>query len=76
MHTFTAKHGTKILYNNDYLGSIKIVVDTKAVEKSADPEKVWLNIPCEDILEFVAHYIRQQRITKIEQAPVDQILGV
>lgn len=66
MHTFT---GNKILihYNSDMSGDC-FILDKKTKQK--------MEIPCEDILDFVADFIRNQRIDKLEQMETKDILGI
>ena len=66
MHTFNGKK-TRIHFNSDMSGDC-IVINTDTEQK--------VEIPCEDIISFVAEYVRSERIGKIEQMGTDEILGL
>lgn len=66
MHTFT---GRKSLFqaNSDLSGDCYIV-ETETGR--------GIDVPCDDILDFVAEYIRSRRIGEIEQMSTKDILGL
>ena len=66
MHTFKGKK-TTIHYNSDMSG------DCIIFNKETEQEVV---VPCEDILEFVADYVRSRKIGKLEQMDSKEILGL
>ena len=64
MHTFEGK-GCRIHHNSDMSGEVYIC------DKNSDDE---LKVEAQDILDFVANYIRAERIEKLEQMNADSIL--
>lgn len=66
MHTFNGKK-TRIHYNSDMSGNIIIQ------NKDYDLE---LSVLGEDIIDFVAEYVRSQKIGKLEQMDSKEILGL
>lgn len=66
MHTFNGKEIT-IHYDSDMSGYCDII--DKETEQG-------LTVPCEDILDFVANYVRSQKIGKLEQMETKDILGI
>lgn len=66
MHTFNGKK-TTIHYNSDMSGDC--VIFNKETEQKVE-------VSCEDILEFVAEYVRSQKIGKLEQMGSKEILGL
>ena len=57
MHTFVGKK-TRIHYNSDMSGDC-IIMNEETKES--------VKVSCEDILDFVADYVRFQKIYKLEQ---------
>jgi hypothetical protein len=67
MHSFGANKGTIFHFNSDFSGNV-IIRDN--VEEGKEIE-----IPGEDILEFVAYcYVQNKKIGKLENATVDELL--
>lgn len=66
MHTFDGK-SCRIHFNSDMSGEIHIV------EKDSDKE---IEVDGQDILDFVANYVRSERISKLEQMETKEILGL
>ena len=66
IHTFNGKK-TRIHYNSDMSGNI--IIQHKYYE-------LELSILGEDILDFVAEYVRSQKISKLEQMDSKEILGL
>lgn len=66
MHTFNGKK-TRVRYNNDMSGNI--IIQHKDYE-------LELSVLGEDILDFVAEYVRSQKISKLEQMDSKEILGL
>lgn len=64
MHTFEGK-SCRIHHNSDMSGEVYIC------DKNSDDE---LKVEAQDILDFVANYIRAERIEKLEQMNADSIL--
>jgi hypothetical protein len=63
MHTFEADSGTRIHYNSDYSGDVIITTVTDRIE-----------LPCKDILDFVASYIRANRIDAVANLSTEDLL--
>lgn len=66
MHTFHGKK-TRIHYNSDMSGNI--IIQHKDYE-------LELSVLGEDILDFVAEYVRSQKISKLEQMDSKKLLGL
>ena len=66
MHTFEGK-SCRIHYNSDMSGEVHIC------DKNSDKELV---IDAQDILDFVADYVRSQRIGMLEQMSTENILDL
>lgn len=64
MHTFEGK-AIRIHHNGDYSGNCFIY------DKAKDTE---LEIPCEDLLDFAAEYVKPKRISEIENMSTDEVL--
>lgn len=65
MHTFTSNK-TIFHYNSDMSGDVVILT----------PEKIEFRVDGRSILEFVAEYVRGQRIRRIENQEVDELLEI
>lgn len=65
MHTFNGKKAA-IHYNSDMSGNC--IIFNRETEHGTE-------VPCEDILDFVAEYVRSQKISKLEQMDSKEILG-
>ena len=66
MHTFDGKQ-VRIHYNSDMSGDCFIV--NKETGQRVD-------VSCEDILDFVANYVRNRKIEILEQMGTDDVLGI
>lgn len=66
MHSFNGNK-TTVHYNSDMSGDC--VIFNKETEQEVE-------VPCEDILEFIADYVRSQKIGKLEQMDSKKILGL
>ena len=66
MHTFEGK-SCRIHYNSDMSGEVH------NCDKNSDKELV---IDAQDILDFVADYVRSQRIGTLEQMSTENILDL
>jgi len=65
MHTTYSNGGTVFIHNGDYSGGVIIKHEGKEIE-----------IPFDDITEFVALYVQNEKITKLENSSVNEILGI
>ncbi len=63
-HTFIVDN-VNFIFNGDYSGMVKIIMSNNNIE-----------IPCKAILEFVANYIRDKKIEKLEQMSSDEIFEI
>lgn len=59
MHTFTGENGTTIHYNSDGSGSAFVSGPTGVAIGIAE-------VPCSDLIQFVAELVRAERIAKLE----------
>ena len=66
MHTFNGDK-TRIHYNSDMSGDC--IIFNKETEQE-------VRVPCEDILDFVANFVRGQKIGKLEQMETKDVLGI
>lgn len=66
MRTFSGKRGTQIHHHGDYSGEARISI-------AGGPE---IQVPCADLLDFVAEYVRDARIAAAESAKTADLLGV
>ncbi len=74
MHSFQGSLGTSFAYNSDLSGDVLITgVETTAIRRV---KQSVLTIPGYDLLEFVAEFIREQKIEKIEQMTVNELIGI
>lgn len=64
MHYFQGPHGTHFNYNGGFDGEVIIRKEFK------DGRQPTIEIPMDDILALVAEYIRQHRISALEQQDV------
>ncbi len=64
MHTLTTARGTTFHYNSDLSGDVIIV----------SPGYMDTTVPAICLLEFVADYVRGEKIAALEQATTRQIL--
>ena len=66
MHTFEGNK-IRIHYNSDMSG------DCIIFNKETGQE---VEVSCEDILDFVANFVRSQKISKLEQMETKNVLGI
>ena len=64
MHTFNGKSCT-IFHNGDMSGKLIITKDD-----------IEIKIDSQDILDLVAEYIRQEKISKLEQMETNELLNL
>jgi hypothetical protein len=65
------KSGVRFHHNGDYSGEVYIVAP------NVDDDEIGeVKVDFEDIKAFVAEYLRDQMIEKIERAKTDEILAV
>jgi hypothetical protein len=64
-HIFNAKNGTEFVHNGDFSGNVVIYPES-------GPE--GFSIPFEDLADFVAKYVRQNRIAELERASTEKLL--
>lgn len=66
MHSFHGKEIT-IHYNSDMSG------DCQIIDRKTNTE---IAVPCEDLVDFVAEYVRRQKIDELEQMGSKELLGL
>mgnify|MGYP001581391753 FL=1 len=71
MHTFNYGH-TVFHYNSDLSGVIHVVREGSGLRDSREDAY----IPGEALLAFAAHYVRNRRISALEDASDAEILGI
>lgn len=71
MHTFKGQ-SCVILHNGDYSGDATIrVLNTEETEVKAE-----VIISCNDLFEFVAAYVKDEKMGQIEKADFKQLFGI
>lgn len=71
MHSLDGSFGTTFHFNSDLSGDVRIIPHNWRGKET--PET---HIPGRDILDLVAHYVTNERISKLKQADTAEILGV
>ena len=66
MHAFVGKNKTKIHFNSDMSG--ECIIHNENGNN--------IKISCEDIIDFVAEYVRMEKISRLEQMSSEEILGL
>ncbi len=67
--TFIAVNGTVFKYDSDFSGTVTIQTQSDGFQKR-------LEINGEDILEFVAQFVINSKISELEQLSPSEVLGV
>lgn len=75
MHTFKGTNGTVILHDGDYGGSVKILADNEQIVPY-DDRCAHITIDAADIIEFVAEYVRSQKISELEDMSAPEIFDI
>lgn len=65
MHFFLGTEGTEFNYNSDLSGEVIIKVQNEVIR-----------VPGDDLLEFVASYVRSRKISKLEDLDYTDVLGI
>jgi hypothetical protein len=65
MHHTSVIRDTKFLHAADYSGNVEIVNNTGRID-----------VPFEDLLDFVAHYVLGKKMEVLENMSTNQILGL
>jgi len=65
MHHYQGTGKTGFNYSSDASGDVIIETDDGSIR-----------VPCNDVLEFVAELVRMSKISRIEDASVEQLLGL
>jgi hypothetical protein len=66
--SFTAEGGTRFMFNGDMSGDVTIYRNENDV--------LDFMVPGKDLIEFIADYVRREKITELENATIAQILGL
>ena len=74
-HTWKGKNGTVILYNPD-LSHVRINLDAINNEFGIDHVQFTCDVDGQDLLDFVADYVRGVRIARLEEIDTDEVLGI
>lgn len=64
MHELVGEHGTRFLHHGDFSGYVRIQTQKQSVI-----------VPFEDLKALFARYVSRKRISEIEQATVDELVG-
>jgi len=73
MHTYKSTNGTVFIYNSDLSGEVHILIDGEKYEPYDDTCGHAL-VNGDDMVEFVAHYLRTEAIANLESmAPADLV---
>lgn len=74
MHTFVG-NGCVIDHNSDYSGEAFIKVSRlKLIEHKEDPNNVTIAVPISELKSFIAQFVRNVKIARLEQMHSDDIL--
>lgn len=74
MHSFIdKKNDITIFHNGDFSGDCLLIVKDEAVE-IFNNEHSQIRIPCEALLAFVSDYIRSEKISKLENMTIKELL--
>jgi hypothetical protein len=57
---------TEFLHNGDLSGDVSVKL----------PDGSWIAVPGEDLVAFVAQYVKAERMAALEEASVATVLGV
>lgn len=66
--SFEAEGGTRFMYNGDMSGDVSIYRNENDV--------IDFSVPGKDLIEFIADYVRREKITELENATIAQVLGL
>ena len=73
MHSHDTKNAT-FLYNGDFSGDVIIIQESDVIRK---PDGlVETHVRAKDLLSLVAQYVRLEKITALENASDEEILGL
>lgn len=61
-HTYSTRHGTEFICNSDLTGTVEILCKT-------DQGIVRVELPCDDVVEFVVEAARQNILSGIDNMP-------
>jgi hypothetical protein len=71
MHTFvTPDRSICIHHNGDFSG------DAEIVRFAPDGSTQTIAVPCQALLEFVAEFIRNERVAQLENATYEEVFGL
>lgn len=69
MHSFKSSKGTGFSYNGDLSGSVVLFTGDH-------PPQARLEVPGIDLLDFIAHWLRDQQVSRLENSDPLTLLGV
>ena len=72
MHSLSTKNGTRFHFNGDFSGNILITVPKEKVEP-ADEDRVFVEVPFNDVKEFVIEHLRNEFIAQLEEMPPEKM---
>jgi hypothetical protein len=77
-HTTTTDAGITFHHNGDYSGDVSLRLSEDQVEQGQFKNETYyeIEIPFDAMKELVANYVRSEKISKLEQAEDNEILGV
>lgn len=67
MHTLTRPDGWTANFNGDFSGDVRLSNERKAVD---------VTLPFDVLKALVAEYLRRERVSRLEQASPDELLGL
>ena len=74
MHSSRLSKNVVILHNGDYSG--EVIIRKLRNDGNRDENVGEIVLQLEDLLEFVCSYVRSEKISKLEQATPEEILGL
>ena len=66
MHSFTAQNGTVFNFNSDLSGNVIVSMDNQ----------YRVEVPGDDLLEFVAEVVKDRRISDLDDSLPHEIFGI
>ena len=73
-HTYEGGQGTRIFHDNDvHARASDVTIRRPAANAIGFTET---NVPVGDLLDFVAHLVRNGRISKLEDMGTEELLGI
>jgi len=77
MHSHSTKNKTIFHFNSDGSGDVSIVVPKEGATDGYDKNSFdEIQVPFEDVIEFMAHFVRYEKINELEEMDDKDVLGI